>query len=556
MIIMSKLSCYCSWRDIVDRSIVWPSLYLRHENRTDRDEPWTDFFATTSRRFKKVTVNEMLELNKNRYLELFTNIGSYICELSLFYCVPNDENIFLEILKTMPNLKKVNCLHTVLLFGEPSDGNVLPAFSKLETLEMVLCEYNVMKCFKQSQLKCLKVLSSMDKNRQSPTPLIEFLRTQNRLTTLALHSFKQDESQLFQAPVLEDGMPFRLKKLSLMGIKLRESPNDYNNLLHFMKSHAKTVEELELGRKFPDFVYEFIMSKFTKLNTLRLMANELPKEMEFYQRLEENKSIKFLVVVDSPPPDHTNNGSAWLKEFFKHMPNVESISLLDYIDRDTIQFIAGNFTKLKQIWVRNFDGSIFNGIRFPSSLMSLNLKQFDDTTDWNGFTRDNPGITELYIATVYDPDNLDIHNIIKNLKLHSLKIDGEINGDKNFFDAIRQNCSDLKKLDIDENSLSLDISEVSELPLRLREEEWNGRLIFNSESAFWNQEDYNGELPGDEEDNWNPDANEWVLDPFDMHLLMGNFDIEDEFDDNDDYDDDDDMYDGYDDYENYHPDDY
>lgn len=500
---------------------------LIHENAVGKKESWVELLLATNRKFHKVKIDEMLELEKNQSLEIYQRIGSHIRELHLLTCVLDNFNLFLDVMKTMPNLKKLIMRDTATLvdFNHLPDAE-LPVLAKLDTLEFVKSQYEILKCFNRAQLKTLKILSSTDEDRQAPEPLVEFLATQKKLETLALRSIEHGKSKLFQTPV-DDFIPFRLKKLSLQGIKLRESPNDYNNLLKFMKLHARTLDELELGRKFPDFVYEFIFSQFKSLKTLRFMANEIPKiEDQFYERLEENKNITKLVVNDTSPPDHTDSGHQPLKELLKRLPNVASLKMLDYCDKDIMHFVAENLKQLKNLDVKNFNGSIFDGLQL-SSLTSLKIFQVDGNVDWDGFTKANVGITDLFIEVIYDSNDFNIESIVENLKLRNLVIlESGIVGNKKFFDAIRK-CSELKSLEMDENSLALDISEVADIPLRLR----SG--CHADSSVFWNDSDYSGGLPHDG-DNWNVVMGE-MLDPFDMQLLLDDLNFYDE-DDDDDYD--------------------
>ncbi|KAG4071367.1 hypothetical protein HA402_004071 [Bradysia odoriphaga] len=94
-------------------------------------------------------------------------------------------------------------------------------------------------------------------------------------------------------------MPFNLTHLSLLNMRLQESPNDYNNLLKFMKPHAKTLKVLELGRYFPSFVFEFVFANMTKLQTISMMMTEIPNDKDFHERLDENRNIKNLIFSNS-----------------------------------------------------------------------------------------------------------------------------------------------------------------------------------------------------------------------------------------------------------------
>lgn len=62
-------------------------------------------------------------------------------------------------------------------------------------------------------------------------------------------------------------------------------------------------EELELGKTFPNFIFSFVLGEMTNLRTLSMsiMMSSVPQYEDFYQRLDENRSINNLIFLDSSP---------------------------------------------------------------------------------------------------------------------------------------------------------------------------------------------------------------------------------------------------------------
>lgn len=536
------------WKELIESSCSW-SLILYHENSSDCDERWIDFLLTTNRKFNEIKMDGLLEIGKNSTIDIFKRHGSHISKLCLFQSCLDKFDLFVEMLKSTPNLEHLIFYQTTTpcSASDVPPEDTLPEFTKLKTLEFVESDYAILKFFKRSKLNVFKLLSFVHENSSiTQEPILDLLRSQHDLRTLALRCIDNATSNLFQTEILDGNVKFQLRQLSLLDIKLRQSPNDYNNLLKFLKPQAKTIKTLELGRTFPDLVYEFVFAKFKNLKSLRLMINELPKDMEFYERLEENTSIAKLVLMDSPPPNHLNNGCPpSFKEFIRHVPNVTDLTLLEYCDRGSIQFIASNLKNLKKLNVVYISESIFGGLQFPN-LTVLHVQQVDSDFDWDKFTKINPGITDLVIQTCslggfndWAGTTGSIDSVIelatRNLRLQTLKIGNNFLVDENFYDIIRENCPDLKVLYL-HKACALEAPIMDGIP-GLRFHDGVLASYFNK-LEFWNDADYDEGLPEIDRGSGNWDAN--FLDPLDMHFM--------DIDDYDEYDQQDDFYDDYDDF--------
>lgn len=533
------------WRELIDSSCPW-TLSLDHDNQVEADERWVDFLLETNRKFHHIKIDGVLELRKNRLFDIFQKHGSSISKLFVFESCFDRLDQFVELLKCMPNLDHLILYQITTpctLSDVPADDK-LPELIKLKTLELVETDSSIVKCFKRAKLKVFKLLGYANEPKSmTQDPMLELFKSQSQIKTLALRNIDWGTSTLFQTDIMDGSVKFQLSQLSLIDIKLRESPNDYNNLLKFLKPQAKTIKFLEIGRSFPDLVYEFVFAKFKNLKSLRLMINELPKDLEFYERLEENQSITQLIFIDSPPPNHLNNGCPpSLKEFIQHVPNVTELTLIEYCDRGTLQFIAGNMKNLKSLAVSYFSEAIFGGLQFPN-LDILCVERLDEDVDWDQFTKNNPDITEIIIHTGTFAGfsgwsdttmNNFVEHVTKNLRLHTLRIGDYFRANEHFYEILRKQGAEMKVVDL-HVACALESHMMNGISA-LRFHEGELQKHFN-DLEFWNEDDYDGRLPDiDRGGNW--DDGENFLDPFDMHLM--------DIDDYDEYDQQDDFYDDYD----------
>ncbi|KAJ6643005.1 hypothetical protein Bhyg_07961 [Pseudolycoriella hygida] len=539
------------WKELVESACPW-SIYVNYDHGT-ADERLVEFFLTTNRKFRKIKMDALAQMDKNKIIDIIRKHGSNVSKFSLLNSMVENVDHFIEMIKCMPNLNHLIVYGVTIVNGTGVTSNdalsSLPEFTKLKTFELVECACSVVQCFKRSNLKEFKLLSNVyETSSTTHTPALELLQSQTQLKTLALRSI-DDASALFRTESI-GSVKFQLNQLSLLDIQLRESPNDYNNLLRFLKSQAKTIKRLEMGKRFPDLVYEFVFAKFKNLKSLRLMINELPQELEFYNRLEENKSITQLTFMDYPTPNHLNNGCPpSLQEFIRHVPNVTDLTLNKYCDRGTLEFIAANLRNLKRLSVTYFNEMIFSDLQFPN-LKTLCIIKVEEDVNWDKFTKLNPDIKEIIIDTgsfsgfsnwTESIVNEFLDALRRNLRLQVLRIGGRLRTNELTYKIIRE-FTDLKIVDLN-RKCALEKHLMSGIPgLYFHDNEFQ---TFFNDSEFWKQDDYDGRLPDIDVGGGNWGDGDNILDPFDMHLM--DIDVYDEYDEYDDQDDQDDFFDDFDD---------
>lgn len=514
------MTFYFRWKGFVEESIKW-NVRLYHENIVGKDETWIDSVISSKRKIKQVNLINSLNIRENKTMEIFKYHGNHIRKFFIFGCVFEEADLFVELLNTMPKLEKVIISETGIATVDDDfkDNSKLPELKELTTIEINQSEYEILAAFKKSKISTLKVLHGSAyhnpeaKQLQSLRYFTDFLSTQQNIETMALRSIDYEEHHMFSAPLPVECIRFRLKRLSLLGMNLRDAPNEYNNLVKFLKQ--ANLEELELGRKFPEFIYEFIFSKFKNLTTFRVMGSDIPREMSFYERLEENRSIRNFVLVDSC------KDSRPLVELVKHMPNIQSLTLVEDCEREALEAIAGSLNQLNHLSIAHCDPGRFNGLRFQSAhFSSLCIKYLDQPIDWDDFTRFNPGVKHLKIQTMFDSTSADFEAITSNWKLETMILHNDVDCDENFFNIIRNNCLHLNTLELNIEDISVNASDVTDIrALQFKSDELSISFC-HVESVFWQDSDYEGGLPSDDY-NWSGEAfDPENMDSFEVDEMM------------------------------------
>lgn len=405
-----------------------------------------------------------MHFGNRKIVEIFQRHGFFVVRLCLTECIIDSYCNFAEILQCMPNLKHLSIFATTTLHTVRRNlpKKYLPQLKKLKTLDMVGSQYSIMECLKNAKLRTMKIFNSNFACSNDCTALEEFLKSQNILTTLALRSIDLDSSMMFRTENL-NAIPFQLTQLSLLNIRLRQSPNDYANLMNFLELQASTLKELELGQQFPNFVFDFLLAKMTNLKTLSLMMSEIPHEHKLNEQLEENRSIENLIFLNDgslTKYNYDEHGDLeFLRDFFKRVPNIKKITAPKYFSNEKFQVIAESCIKLETLSTFFFNQRDFRRVKFPH-LNSLHIQHLTGVIDWNEFTKANSRLTKLTIEETITPLLLTINDIKKitaNIKLHTLRLGENFEVDKRFLDAIRKNCPDLKVFDLHMCSLSSDL---------------------------------------------------------------------------------------------------
>lgn len=366
-------------------------------------------------------------------------------------------NTLVNTFMQLPNLETVKMLNVYGPMIELLDVTKRPKFLRLENLVFEDCDIGLLRFFFKAQLKILGILSPFNCQPSSQKLFWDFLSTQNRLLVLDSSFPKQfGVNRLFRSP-FKAVITFELKEFSMRAVTLK-SRSDFENILIFLELHADSLEDLELGQKFPDFIYSFVFAKLQKLKTLYLMANDVPNTAEFFSQLRDNKSIKNLILSH-----HVNAGECNEKsiKLIKHLPNLEDLSLLMPYNKNVRRLFENNGKELKNL------KRVFIEVPYDLNFAHLELPQVE--------------AVEVHCSEEM-PKFAPKKTAPKNDKLRSLHFNGPV--DANFCAIIKQKYPNLNNLEICKSELQVDLAMLPAVrELRLREEDF-----FEKDEIFYESE--------------------------------------------------------------------
>lgn len=184
----------------------------------------------------------------------------------------------------------------------------------------------------------------------SPISIVSFIaKYTHKLTHLALYNLnfqhsddiKEGEIESIQAP---------LKNFSIAYLQ-----NPFNgNLLKFMEKFVDTLEELDVEKfkeKLPDEFYAFVLNKMKNIKLLGLQLSDAPNSKEFYENLEVNTNIKYLMINDEAIGKKIKfNG------LLSKLPNLDRLSLYKAsIGKTSLETISTQCKSLKKLEFHQVD---------------------------------------------------------------------------------------------------------------------------------------------------------------------------------------------------------
>lgn len=250
----------------------------------------------------------------------------------------------------------------------------------------------------------------------------------------------------------------QLEKLKMNGVTVLVIKEDSWNIAE--KPILKKLKTIELFDSRCNLLTRIECTLKSLKISISTHYHTFPQESSFYEQFSLNTSVTSLNIRNL----HWNANDLALKDFLNRFPNIEELTY-DWFRRSIVAYIAETMTKLKEVTVGLFNSPEFDGLKFHA-LESLHIEALGGSINWATFTKDNPGIKELSFGRLYWPEYLDLQAITKNLKeLRKLTIESsDLNCDEKFFEMIRKNCHELKFLNLNANSLKVDIASVADIP--------------------------------------------------------------------------------------------
>ncbi|CRK91337.1 CLUMA_CG005011, isoform A [Clunio marinus] len=418
----AALTCK-KWNEISSR-MDW-KLILKFGSKKEIEEPWVDVIFKSNRNFKSIRCVNYIEMRNIRLMKIFEKHGGRIQKLVMDSGEFRNFIIFCDILSFMPNLKEVSIMNsnTRGRFANNFFEDHLPHLQKLGRLKLVRSDFELMKYFKKTQINSFEICPKNHSKEHDVQIFLDFLTNQNNLKCLMLQYSGHFLVELFRIPIATVNIPFKLKELYLSPYYNYETL-DHSNFMNFLEFHSDTVEKLEIGYSLPDFVFEFIFAKSRRLTSLTFFSGEFPNDLSLYERLEVNPNIKILDVSNV-----IDTSEDALKEFFKHVPNVEMLRAGYPTD---LHIVSNVLTRLTHLELCEYSPNV-NQIK-SQSLQSITIGGLDVIPDWKEFAADNP-------------------NLLTSMKLHHLDLP-VIRVDAKVCKALRENTKHMKSLRINKESFA------------------------------------------------------------------------------------------------------
>lgn len=259
-----------------------------------------------------------------------------------------------DLLHLTPNLRHAVIKVTLLpdLCDLPLD-HVVPDLKKLKKLELSSRGLRIVKCFRKAKLTTMIIWERTLSEHYDA--LVEFLSSQDKLTSLLVINFFRPRSILVEMGKLGAPIPFRLSKLGIAFDTL----HDHNNLLKFFKWHTETLKQVEL-RNFR-VVANSTLNEFafamTNLETINVSVRLMPRDEHVYARWKKNHSVRKIKLFDPCDDDVLH-----LRYFFEKFPNVHSLTLMGKSpgNNNKILLMAQSLSKLESLSLLTADGVSFD----------------------------------------------------------------------------------------------------------------------------------------------------------------------------------------------------
>lgn len=403
-----------------------------------------------------------------------------------------DANLLKAIERHGAEIRKLECNETNVLLDVPSKTLFLEILKKLPKLEKFtfenanfvtqISEAQVSKLMEEQvelvELKYLKEIAINESN-----PLVLRLLDTSSVIRLKVNEVRQENVVHQSMPMLQElairKKSFRLpqseekltqitaplKKLSLLHI---ETSYPHTSLLMFMGNIKNTLEELEIGNKFPLCYYEFVIQSLPKLQVLKIHVDRLQSLWKPFRKLQPNMNVKILILYAK------KNFGSEIENLIGIFPNAETLALDSdikaederAITNEQMKSIANNLLKLKVLRVRTLENESFDDVNIPTlKELHIQFHRFLRPDAWKKITAACPNIEKLTFDSAHISCYLSrsFHIICANFKkLQHINILNGFEASKENFDDMLRNCSELKSVTMQKVAIEKDPTMIDE----------------------------------------------------------------------------------------------
>lgn len=330
-------------------------------------------------------------------------------------------------------------------------------------------------------------ISGIEETADPKAYLIDYLSKQTRLEELALRNFRDYDCAEYNTPIDADklsSIQFPLKRLAIDTQDYDDMLQSEENTIRFLKKFDH-LEHLQIGKRFPDSVYELIFKTFLKLKTLIVNINHAPSEDSFYQNLRPNGSVKKIFVRG-----YSSRYLKALQGFIGNLPNIETLVMVDDVLSNELMLFISNNLKLKNLQVHRLQPKVFLGVSM-TSLKSVSIDNLESISmkpsDWKLMVTAFKNIEELTIGSTDDEELLSDLNFNIFTKswphLRHVRLGHGFVAKKRVFNQLLKNCMELKTVEIFEDAFD---SPKSKMDAVLRDFKRDGlRFIVHPKNETW-----------------------------------------------------------------------
>lgn len=410
---------------------------------------------------KKGDIKAASEYCAKAIVRIIAQHGSQLRKLIFFRVSLNNRNEFVKLMASAPMLETLD--FWLLDFLQPIEEDVEPACN-----EPVLMKY----------LKKVRIHSSdaiLFKLFAAPHVEEFEISTESTIQFQNVFDFIQPKMKLKSLEIDQKTFPFFFQFLpSLPAMKLQrfrmlwmfrqdEDPLLNRNFCKFLRSHANTLEHLELEFHSRE-VFETIFTKLDRLKILEFVRiDRLPIDEAFYEQIRPRWNLKRIYSRRHKFP---NKIAA--QGILGNCPNLESLEVpYDQIVCSMLPFLALNNPKLKTLSMETIRSKIKVKARVKFNFLTrLDLQTVVNFTFIASFIKINPTIDTLVVEVVGKKSSLKGLTQLMNLpNLKNLQIQGNLKTLKKVYAAIKNECRYLKTLVLVESqglAWSWDFSEDGE----------------------------------------------------------------------------------------------
>lgn len=378
------------------------------------------------------------------FVELSSHLGQQVETLIIQKAEFRNAIDFRDIMRNFPMLKQLEIHRTTFKWPENEENQTIhPVNMKhLDTIKVVYSSWSFFQYLVGTQITSL-IASTAQVRPSERDNLINFLEASERLESVEMD--REGFERIFQTNFTRP-FPFKLKKFKYFSYTFKSEVNQLDeNFISFLETQAASLEDLQLEYSSREILQE-IFTKLVNLRKLKLNANSLPMDKEFYDQLKPFKYLKEFDADDRIPNEDAARG------ILKNCPNLE-ILIVECDPNDVISeifpFIAAHNPKLRVLRIDSLKAQYKPEVRFKR-LEVLHVFLFKDDVMLVSFLRNNPTVTTLKIKWVYEQEFIEVtlHELLSKTNVQHLIIGGKQDTMKAVYEKVKTDRKNLKTLEL------------------------------------------------------------------------------------------------------------